>query len=550
MGRVPTRRGEWLIVVAAVAGGALFFASLGRLWPLAGIPLVVDPVALETTAREYLSGRGFDTTGYVFEHRLAVDGAALEYVERELGRERAQHWIAEGFTLYDHRVMFKKPGSRITFTVRVHPGRGVIDWRRSTEDDEAGASLDVDAARPLALEALVDGLGLDPSAFEERSASSVDRPHRRDHLFGFERSLSDDPELRERVEVTVAGDRVVAALRSLVVPAAAERAARAAEAPGRAMEAVGFLLLGVAAVAAFIVFIRRLRGNSVELGPASIWPVAVFVCLLTTFSLERSTLFLFWEPLWPRWVSGLQYLMYRATDLAWLVVVLLAVVGAGAALDREIGAGRRLSLWSLGRGRIGDPAVALASARGFLIGLLCGGVMAGSVLLLQRFAGASSGIQPRGFFFYTLNSSAPALTSLLFFFGVALGEELGYRFFMGSWLLSWGRGKWLAIVLPAMIYGLTHTRLEFLPPAEPFWARALVMTLVGCVWGWAFLRYDALTVVLSHFSADLFIFNWPRLASGDAGVAAASLATMVVPLLPAAVWALRRVASRSQLERR
>jgi hypothetical protein len=57
-----------------------------------------------------------------------------------------------------------------------------------------------------------------------------------------------------------------------------------------------------------------------------------------------------------------------------------------------------------------------------------------------------------------------------------------------------------------------------LPPAEPFWARALVMTLVGCVWGWAFLRYDALTVVVSHLTADLFIFNWPRLASGDPGL--------------------------------
>ena len=65
-----------------------------------------------------------------------------------------------------------------------------------------------------------------------------------------------------------------------------------------------------------------------------------------------------------------------------------------------------------------------------------------------------------------------------------------------------------------------------------------MLTLVGLVWGWAFLRYDALTVVLSHFTADLFIFNWPRLASGDPGVVAVSLATIAVPLLPALVWPL------------
>jgi hypothetical protein len=100
-------------------------------------------------------------------------------------------------------------------------------------------------------------------------------------------------------------------------------------------------------------------------------------------------------------------------------------------------------------------------------------------------------------------------------------------------------------VIPALIYGLTHTRLDFLPPAEPFWGRAAVMTLVGCVWGWAFFRYDALTVVLSHLSADLFIFNWPRLTSHDPATVAAAALTMAAPLLPAVVagaaWAFRRL---------
>jgi hypothetical protein len=56
------------------------------------------------------------------------------------------------------------------------------------------------------------------------------------------------------------------------------------------------------------------------------------------------------------------------------------------------------------------------------------------------------------------------------------------------------------------------------------------MTLVGCVWGWAFLRYDALTVVVSHLMADLFIFSWPRLASGDAWLATIAVLTIAAPL--------------------
>ena len=103
-----------------------------------------------------------------------------------------------------------------------------------------------------------------------------------------------------------------------------------------------------------------------------------------------------------------------------------------------------------------------------------------------------------------------------------------------------------AALIPAIIYGLTHTRLGFLPPAEPFWGRAVAMTLVGCCWGWAFLRYDALTVVLSHYTADLFIFNWPRLASGESGPTTAAVLTIMVPLVPGLLWLARRTVAKRE----
>jgi hypothetical protein len=260
-------------------------------------------------------------------------------------------------------------------------------------------------------------------------------------------------------------------------------------------------------------------------------------------------------------VAAFESLGTAAAGGAWILLVLFVVIAAGDALDREQtrdrvreenrrgtpeasrepapqgeeGA-RGASLWAAGRGRLAAPAVGLASLRGFLVGLLCGGVLAAAVLVLERLAGAWSPIQPQGFFFYPLNSEAPALATLLYFLMVALVEELAYRFFGAGYLLATTGRRWLAVLAPAVLYGLTHTGLPFLPPAEPFWGRAAVFTLVGCVWGWAFLRYDALTVVLSHYTADLFIFSWPRLGSGDPALVAQAAATIAVPLLPAALW--------------
>ena len=74
----------------------------------------------------------------------------------------------------------------------------------------------------------------------------------------------------------------------------------------------------------------------------------------------------------------------------------------------------------------------------------------------------------------------------------------------------------------------------------------MVMTLVGCVWGWAFFRYDALTVVVSHLMADLFVFTWPRLGSGEPKLVALAVATIAAPLL----LAVPSIAAGSRLSRK
>jgi len=538
--RQMTRIRTSLLILVSLVAGAVFLTNLGRLWPLARLDLAAPSDRIVTEGREILERRGFDPSGYYSAEWLRVDSPALDYVERTFGREATQAWIAQGLPLYEYRVGFKRPGESTTMLAVVHPARGALGWSVSVEDDEAGPVLSVERARELALDAVTGPLALDPANVEERSVASETFDDRTDHRFVYEREISASPELTERVHVVVAGDRVISARRTLVVPAAAKRDARKSQAPGVALETVGFGLLAVAAVGAFFVFLRHLRDGSVQLGRSMVWPAIVLVCLTAATVADSSRLFRAWDPLWPRGVAGFRYLVFDGIEQVWILLVLLAVVAAGDALDRSVRGGRGASLWSLARGRLLDPEVGRASGRGFLIGLICGGVMALAVLVLERGVGATTSLQPRGFFFYPLNSDSPALTSLLFFWGVALAEELGYRFFGGSWLLKLTRRRWVAIVVPAIVYGLTHTRLDFLPPAEPFWGRALVLTLVGCVWGWAFFRFDALTVVLSHFTADLFIFNWPRLASGQTEQVAVAIATICVPLVPALLWPLRR----------
>ncbi|MGZ8377750.1 MAG: CPBP family glutamic-type intramembrane protease [Gemmatirosa sp.] len=590
-GATSSRADRWLWPVAALAG-LLFFVSLGRLWPLAATDLSLPRATLVARAagalaRQGILARAADTADYAIATRLATDEGSLDYIERTLGRDAAQTLIAGGAPLVGHEVLLKRAGDPDARWAMLHPDGALRGWSRGVQDDAEGARLAVEGARAIAADALTRGLGgaltVDTASdggatsladawrtapWRETGAASRERPSRTDHTFTYERLLrprgggtyasvapatpSDArdgaplAELRERATILVSGDRVTFARRYLVVPASGDRAARARAAPVQALQTAGFALLVVGAIGALAVFLLRLRDGSVRLGRAAYWSAIVFACAFLTGVLADYALLAGWDPLWPRWVARFTSLAGQSQGTAWMFVLLFAFIAAGDALDREVtgagdAGGRGATLWRLGRGGITDPAVGLASARGFAVGLTCGGVMAATVWVLERTTGAYAGIQPTGFFFYALNSSMPSVATLLFFTNIALLEELGYRLFAGSWLLHTLKRPWIAIVVPAVVYGLTHTGLSFLPPQEPFWGRALVMSLVGCVWGWAFLRWDALTVVTSHLTADLFIFNWPRLASAHPDVRLAALLTVSAPLVPALVAGVARL---------
>ncbi|HUP64919.1 MAG TPA: CPBP family intramembrane glutamic endopeptidase [Thermoanaerobaculia bacterium] len=531
----PRDRSDLVLLIAAILAGAFFFFSLDALWPLATVDVTREPAGVEAEARTFLRARGVSIDGAEAAARLHVDERLLDYLQRSFGLDETRALIRR-LPVYRYIVVAKQRGNPDVAFVAVDPAGGIIGWGRTLQEDAPGARLEADAALALARTA-ASHLGIDTSDWDSRGVSTTERPERRDHYFTWERTISTEPELRERLWVEVAGE-VATADRRLVVPDSAVRDARRRAAPNSALFVAGALGAAFAGLVALALFLTHLRRGTVALRPAAILVGIVALSFLTIQALRPADLLQQWDPLWPRWIATFQSLALSAAGGAWIAFILFVVIAAGDALDRESGARRGASLWLAAAGKLTDPAVGRASLRGFLVGLLSGAALSAAVLLLERFAGGWTPIQPQGFFFYAINSSAPAISTLVFFLMVALVEELGYRFFAGTWLLGATGRAWIAILIPAMLYGATHTGLGFLPPAEPFWGRAVALTAVGCVWGWAFLRYDALTVVLSHFTADLFIFNWPRLESGDPDLILRAIATIAVPLIPGVLWLL------------
>ena len=461
------RRSDLALLVVSLASAAVFASSLHLLWPLARMDLNVPASRLERDARIFLTSRHFDLKGYRAAAVLNVDDGALDYAERTFGRSRTQTWIAQGLPLAYYRVDFKKAGVERTYSVELHPARGVIGWRTTVEEDAAGPRPTLAQAEGAAERALRRVLRLDPDTWQATAATAAERPHRRDHAFTFEQPLMRHPDFGQYVRVTLAGEEVLSVSWRLVVPSPAARAARAERAPAIALETAGFILAGAAAVGAFFVFLAGLRDGRARFDRPATWVGMLFVCLIGTQLLQESNLILQWEPLLPWWVFLVRYLVDFSVSGVWNLLLLLAVIAAGDALDQQSATGKGDALWALSRGHLTEPRVGAASARGFLLGLICGAVMVLAVATLEAVVGVQVDVQPRGFFFYALNASFPSASTLLFFGYVALAEELSYRYFGGLWLRSALRSSWLAILIPALIYGLTHTRLDFLRPPIP-----------------------------------------------------------------------------------
>ena len=552
------RSSEIAVLVVCLLAGIAFFSSASRLWPLVPGDLAWDVDERHAVARARFQERGWDVTDTTIASYVRAETTTLRWIERRYGRDRAESFVEQGLPLLHYVVVAKREGDPSVHWLWLAPEdapdggatTGRLDgWQRSVERDEPGASLEPERAATLAREA-VRQLGHDPTEFRERAASSSEQLARRDHSLSFERTVDDvEGGFLERIDVTVSGDEVTRARRYVVVPPQASRDERRAAGPAIALETTGFLAAAVFVIAAFLVALVRIGRGEVSLRRVLIWPSVVFAGLLITNLLDRFTLVASWDPLVARWIGDFQTLFELNVLQIWILLLLVAVVAAGMALDRsESGRPPRGdTLWRFAAGRLTDDGVAAASARGFAVGLLCGGVLTAGVLALEATVGATVELQPRGFFSYTLNSAARPITSLCFFLAVALGEELGYRFFGFNWIFDRTRSRLAAIAIPALVYGLTHTRLDFLPVQEPWWGRALVLTLVGAAWGWAYARYDALTVVLSHFTADLFIFNWPLLVHDRPNVQWTAIATVAMPLVPALLWVARRPFRRKPL---
>jgi hypothetical protein len=109
-----------------------------------------------------------------------------------------------------------------------------------------------------------------------------------------------------------------------------------------------------------------------------------------------------------------------------------------------------------------------------------------------------------------LNMTVPGLFPLMAW-AAAISEEAIYRLFGIAFFLKIVRFRFLAILLPSMVWALSHTQY----PIYPVYTRLVEVTIIGIIFGYAFLKYGFMTVLFAHASMDSILMGMSLFGLGD-----------------------------------
>ena len=526
---------DLLIVILGVVGVIVFLALYESAFPDATVDVSISRAQAERIAEDTLRGFGYSVDGYRSALSFSSDNHASYYLQRTLGIEETNRRLAaEDWPLYYWSVRWFKPLQKEEFRVYLTPDGRFLGLNHILEEAVAGADIPQDQAQAQAEAFLSQNADWDPADWSTVEASSETLPGGRvDHTFVWKLSQFSAGESKLRYKVVVQGDQVGFVDTFLKVPEAFERQYATERNNAGFIDGIAILLgfiglFGVSLVSFYYVRpdVRRAFLPALLVGAVSLAAYLNFIPLMP-FSYDTTENYVTF------WSSNIVGMIF--VGLAYTSLVLGAWV-LGQALNKLVWP-HEDKIWARG------PMQWVTFSRSALRGLFLGGAQMGYVVLFYVFTHRVLGWwSPVSAGYDNLfGTPFPFLAAYDVGLSAAVTEELLFRL-IGIGLLLWifrGRYKWLALLIPALIWAFGHTGYV----SYPIYARGVELVIVALVLGLIFLKFDLTTTMMSHFTYNMMVTGIILLRSSEAYYQASGwivVATLAVPLLPGLVWTVWR----------
>ncbi|MDQ2978521.1 MAG: lysostaphin resistance A-like protein, partial [Acidobacteriota bacterium] len=532
------QKSDWRFILACVlaiaAGSAVTAALFQRAFPEAAIDFRVPRPKARALAERFLAERGRAISGSRFAALFAVEEEPKVYLERELGLEKASRFYGSDAKVWRWEMRWFRSAVKEEERVAISPRGDLVSWESIRREDAPGASLSRESARALASAFLAER-GFPASALAPVEAFPTSRPKRTDWTFVDERPGFRMGEATVRYRTSVLGGEVAAFEEFVHVPETWQRDYKALRSKNLAAGQAATFGLLLTVLAMLGVLVSRISRKDVKWSLVGGFGLVGFVlAILSTLNSLPLALYDYdtSSPL-------SSYLTQR------LVLGFFGALATGAGIACVIAASEppyrerfpgHLSLSGI------------FSLRGLRSKRFFRGVLLGYALVAFFFAyqsvfyvvAARLGAWSPAEVNYSdmLSTAFPWATVLLIGFLPAVSEEGISRMFSISFLDGLGAGRFLAVLIPAFIWGFGHAAY----PNQPFYIRGVEVGVAGIVMGVVLLRYGVLPLLVWHFTVDALYTALVMLRSHDtyyvlSGGAAAGI--LLIPLAASILLAAR-----------
>jgi membrane protease YdiL (CAAX protease family) len=530
---------ELLITLLGIIGVILFLSFYDRALPSAAIDLKYSRDQISQLAESQLRRFGYSTEGYEFALSFNEDNMASYYLQRKLGVEVTNTRLAnEKWPLHYWAARWYKPMEKEEFYLHFSPQGEFLGFNHVIAEDSPGASITIEQAQVTAENFLTQYSNWTATDWERVEASSEAMSAGRvDHTFVWKSKQFSADESELRYSVTVQGDQVGDLRYWIKIPETFSRDFSAERDRAGFINIIalilgfgGFLMVAAAGYSIARPDLRRILRPALLSAVVSLAASINFIPLYRAYydTTQDYTLF---------WVMAVIGAIFSA-----LYSSLLVFFGWGG------GQGIAKLVWHnqdriLARG----PNRWVEFSRSAWRGLMLGGFNLGYVVMFYLFATNVLGWWSPVSAEYSDAYATPFPFLLAFDIGLnaALTEELLFRLIGISFFLwLFPRKRWLAVLIPGMIWAFAHTSYV----SHPIYARGIELTIHAIIMGIVFLKFDLFTTIMAHFTYNMLITAMPLLRSSDpyfqfSGMVV--LAVLVLPLLPGLYLILKLRFSKS-----
>lgn len=491
------KRALFLWVVLGVLGALFAYKYFFRAFPEASVNFQVSREEALSRAQKFVTGLGENVSGYQSAIVFSVDDNAKVYLERQVGLEQANRLMSSELNIWYWDVRFFKPQQEEEFSVRVSPAGQVVGYTHVVPKSQAGASLDRAAAQAAAQDFLTGKLGTEMSGWDflPEEANSEKMAARLDWTFTWEKHGFRAKDAPYRLRVGIQGDRVGGSTEYLQVPEAWERDYKRLRSGNNTLEIV------------FIVLYIAILGTALWLGiqltkaGKTTWGPAIKLGLL-------ATVFLFLQALndWPLWGSEYDtnqsyasFILMRiglALGLAVLTALPITLVLPAA---EPLYRGSQPGQLRLGQvfTRRGLRSKEFFSAS--VVGLSLAAAHTGFVVAFYMVATKLGAWAPQDLnYSESVNTAFPWISGAAIGLLASLNEEFTFRLFAIPFFMRVTRSRWIAVIVPAFLWGFLHSNY----PQEPAFMRGIEIGLIGIVAGLVMLRWGIIATLIWHYTVD------------------------------------------------